>query len=265
MKPTNQNVGTQPLITIIIATRNCADDLRGCISSIRCQNYKKYKVIIADGGSTDQTLDIIKENIDLIYSWTSSPDKGVYDAWNRALDGVDEGWVLFMGADDRLYTPETLDIAVEALSELSENVLVAYGTVSYSRRDGSERIVGESWAKASTNIGTKMPIPHQAAFHRAQLFEGGRKFVTKFKIAADYEMILWSASTGEIAHMPGLVVMSQGLEGMSSLRSNRLRILREYREIQKAYGYTVTIPWIIAVLKGIFWSLLTAGSSKKNA
>lgn len=169
-----------------------------------------------------------------------------------------------MGADDRLYSPETLDIAVQALSKLPENVLVSYGTVSYSRRDCPEVIVGESWEKALTNIGTRMPIPHQAAFHRVQLFAGGRKFVTKFKIAADYEMILHAASAGEIAHMPGLVVMRQGLEGMSSLRSNRLRILREYRAIQKVYGYDVKIPWITAALKGVFWSLVTAISSKRR-
>ena len=252
------------MITIIIATLNCADELRECLASIRSQTFNKCQVIVADGGSTDDTVSVIEASTDVISVWTSRTDGGVYDAWNCALDSVSEDWILFMGADDRLYSPETLDIAVEALSKLSENVLVSYGTVSYSRRDGPEMIVGESWEKALTNIGTRMPIPHQAAFHRAQLFEGGKKFLTKFKIAADYEMILHAASAGEVAHMPGLVVMRQGSEGMSSLRSNRLRILTEYRSIQKAYGHTIKILWVIAALKGVFWRLATAVSLKKR-
>lgn len=186
------------MITIIIATLNCADELRECLASIRSQTFNKCQVIVADGGSTDDTVSVIEASTDVISAWTSRTDGGVYDAWNCALDSVSEDWILFMGADDRLYSPETLDIAVEALSKLSENVLVSYGTVSYSRRDSSEMIVGEPWEKALTNIGARMPIPHQAAFHRAKLFEGGKKFVTKFKIAADYEMILHAASASTL-------------------------------------------------------------------
>ena len=252
------------MIAIIIATLNCADELKDCIASIRSQNFNKcqVQVIVADGGSTDDTVTVIEASTDVISAWTSRADGGVYDAWNRALDRVSEEWILFMGADDRLYSPETLENAASGLSKLSKNVLVSYGTVSYCRRDTPEVIVGEPWEKALTNIGTRMPIPHQAAFHRAKLFEGGRRFDTRFKIAADYEMILHAASAGEIMHMPGLVVMRQGLEGMSSLRSNRLRILREYRAIQKDYGHAVKIPWIIAALKGTFWSFVTAVWSK---
>lgn len=252
------------MISIIIAARNCADELRECLASIRFQTYNRCQVIVADGGSTDDTVKVIEASSDVISAWTSRPDRGVYDAWNRALDSVTERWILFMGADDRLYSPETLNIAAEALSKQPENVLISYGAVSYPRRDGPDMIVGEPWEIARDNIGIRMPIPHQAVFHRAQLFTGGRKFVTKFKIAADYEMILHAVSAGKVTHMPGFVVMRQGLEGMSSLRSNRLRILREYRAIQKAYGHAIKIPWVIAALKGIFWSLAAAVSSKKR-
>lgn len=56
-------VDTHPKVTFIIPTLNAENDLPFCLSSIRKQNYpqEKIEIIVADGGSTDQTLDIAKK------------------------------------------------------------------------------------------------------------------------------------------------------------------------------------------------------------
>ena len=244
------------MLTIIIATLNCASELEQCLSCIAEQVDEKTQVIIVDGGSTDGTLDIIKAYDDLIDTWSSKPDHGVYDAWNRALCFVRGEWVLFMGADDRLYERNTLQKARTALCSLPNNVLISYGAVSMSQKDGTEVILGNDWRNSSKAIRAKMPIPHQGVFHRAELFSTGRAFAAEFKIAGDYEMLLHAVSKGDVIWIPNLVVMKQGVTGMSSMRSNRVLILREYREIQKRYGYKVELSWIFAMVKGYIWLLV---------
>ena len=58
--------------------------------------------LIADGGSTDKTLDIIKHEKESIANLISIEDDGIYDAWNKALDYIKDGWIIFLGADDFL-------------------------------------------------------------------------------------------------------------------------------------------------------------------
>ncbi|MCM1759079.1 glycosyltransferase, partial [Bacteroides ovatus] len=90
------------IISIIIATYNAEKTLKRCLSSIISQKNDQLELLIIDGGSADRTMDIVKDvshSIDVIIS---EPDKGLYDAWNKALRLVTGEWIMFLGADDYL-------------------------------------------------------------------------------------------------------------------------------------------------------------------
>ena len=76
------------LLSIIIATYNAGNTLNTCLTSIVEQKSSEIELLIIDGGSTDNTLDIAHSYGDKIDVLISEPDKGIYDAMNKGLQAV---------------------------------------------------------------------------------------------------------------------------------------------------------------------------------
>jgi glycosyltransferase involved in cell wall biosynthesis len=110
-----------PLFTIIVAVLNNKEFLERCIESVNNQTYPHKELIIIDGGSTDGTVDILKDNDDRIAYWESKTDCGIYHAWNKALDHAHGECICFAGADDYFYNLQTLENIVP---HLPANVII---------------------------------------------------------------------------------------------------------------------------------------------
>ena len=91
-----------PKISIIIATYNAGKTLARCLQSIREEKTNEIELLVIDGGSKDNTLDIINTYQDTIDYSCSEPDKGIYDAWNKGISHAKGDWMMFIGADDYL-------------------------------------------------------------------------------------------------------------------------------------------------------------------
>ncbi|SFJ05716.1 Glycosyltransferase involved in cell wall bisynthesis [Desulfomicrobium apsheronum] len=91
-----------PLISIVTATFNKAQDLPRLIESLRSQTNKNFEWVVADGGSTDGTLEQLKQVLDMDVVLDSRPDFGIYDALNRAIELCSGDYYLVVGADDML-------------------------------------------------------------------------------------------------------------------------------------------------------------------
>ena len=72
-----------PLISVVTPTFNSGHTLRETIESVLQQEYPECEHIVMDGGSTDGTLDILREYPHL--NWVSEKDKGHYDAMNQGI------------------------------------------------------------------------------------------------------------------------------------------------------------------------------------
>jgi len=72
-------------VSIITATYNSSKTIEHCLRSIHSQTYPHIEHIIIDGGSTDGTVDIIRNYKDKIACWISEKDKGIYDAINKGV------------------------------------------------------------------------------------------------------------------------------------------------------------------------------------
>ena len=104
---TNKMSENRPIVSIIIATYNAASLLPKTLASLRSIAEFPFELLIADGGSTDETLSIIEQNKDMIARFNSEQDVGVYDAWNIALEYAISPGIVFWGAGDS-YTHGTL-------------------------------------------------------------------------------------------------------------------------------------------------------------
>lgn len=185
----------QPLITIITSTFNAAKDLHWTIESIRAQSYPNIQWIIADGASKDGTVEILKQNEDVIDYWFSEPDSGIYDAWNKALPYIKGEWVQFLGAGDELYSKDTLSYVASVMSLVSvREHRIIYGKICLISEVTREVICerGIPWHEMKNKWqGMRPMLPmHPEVYHHCSLFKEIGKFDTSYKIAADSDFLL---------------------------------------------------------------------------
>lgn len=120
-----------PMFSIIIPTLNVAAVLPACLDSIARQTCGDFELVLVDGGSTDETLDIANifaPNLGERLIIHRDTDQGVYDAMNRGVDLATGTWLLFLGADDSLYEADTLARVAAFIGEHEPSDLV-YGDV----------------------------------------------------------------------------------------------------------------------------------------
>ncbi len=224
-----------PKISIVIATYNAEKTLAVCLESIFSQVYKNYEILIADGVSTDRTLELIKLHKDRIFAWISEKDIGIYDAWNKIIPRATGDWFLFLGADDSLWDADTLAKAAAHLALSVENVV--YGKVAITLTDGSIlNFEGKDWERVGKKFRHEMTIPHQGTFHRRALFSNHGLFDPTFRICGDYEFLLRELKSCPARFLPDLTVSRMGFGGVSGTLKNVPQILDELVRAQRQNG-----------------------------
>jgi len=106
----------KPLITIITAVFNNEKYLEECILSLHNQKYKNYEHIVIDGGSSDNTINIIKKYEDKIDYWCSGNDKGIYDAFNNGMQLAKGDYIGFLNSDD-YYSHNALELLIKYINK----------------------------------------------------------------------------------------------------------------------------------------------------
>src|SRR5713226_4506797 len=107
------NMSELPRISVVTPTFNSRHTLRETIESVLRQGYPRYEHIVMDGGSTDGTLDILRQYPHL--KWVSEKDKGHYDAMNKGILKAKGEVVNILNSDD-CYRPGTLELVGNAFS-----------------------------------------------------------------------------------------------------------------------------------------------------
>lgn len=182
------SANTQP-ISIIIATYNAAGTFVKCMDCIRNQSFKDFELIVIDGGSTDATLAIAKENSDLIDYFVSEPDAGIYDAWNKGLAQARGEWIMFVGSDDYLL-PDALETYQSFMNNnaLNDVYYISSKVEIISDRGERRRVFGWPWVWHIFK--KKHIVAHPGSLHHKNLFKNFGAYDTQFKIVGDYEILL---------------------------------------------------------------------------
>ena len=115
-------LGDLPLVSIIIPSFNQGDFIERTLLSILKQDYPNTEVVVIDGGSTDQTVEILKRYSNNV-RWLSEKDEGYADAVNKGLDLV-RGSIVGIQSSDDYYNQHAIREAVELLIRYPEAALV---------------------------------------------------------------------------------------------------------------------------------------------
>ena len=198
-----------PKISIIIVVFNAVKTLETTIDSVLAQTNKNHELIIVDGGSTDGTLDILKNKNAQNISWTSEPDKGIYDAMNKGIKKAAGEWIIFLGADDQCYDEQVLQ-SVFSKSNY-ENVDFIYGNVK------SEAYKGLYDGEFNYEKLLRKNIPHQSIFYRKKIFDKIGTYNLRYKTHADWDFNLRCFENKELKiKYVDTVIAEFGKGGLSS-------------------------------------------------
>ena len=230
----------RPLITFVVAVFNARETLQQCLNSVTQQSCKDFELVVIDGASTDGSVDLLGSQASHFAYWISEPDRGVYDAWNKALRHSRGEWICFLGADDYLWSSDVVQQLSGKLAALPAQTSIAYGKIILLDRSGSPMFeLGEPWERLEAQFKKKMCLPHPAVLHRRSLFEALGGFDPAFRIAGDYEFLL-RCLKGQAPYFLGdVVVTAMRPGGLSSNPSNTLRGLGEAYRAQQKNGLKV--------------------------
>jgi len=120
-----------PFFTIITVVKNGGKSLQRAIDSLKAQTFQDFEYLILDGGSTDNTLEIIKNNsLSIDYS-ISRKDKGLYDALNQGV-GLARGKFIGILHSDDIYEEDALS-KVFKIIETDNKSSIIYGAIKFSK------------------------------------------------------------------------------------------------------------------------------------
>ena len=236
-----------PLVSIVVATRNSGRTVAKCIESVRSQTYERKELVIIDGGSTDDTCEVLRQHARAISHWKSEPDHGVYDAWNKGLAACSGDWVCFLGSDDYLWEHTVLATYADILRNVPSSISVVYARVAILNKRGELlHIAGQPWQNARRKFRQLLTIPHPGTMHRRSLFNRIGMFDTNFQYAGDYELLLRELPDREAIFVPELIAVGMNWGGKTSSAQGMLQSLVESRRAQAKHGITPSVTWAFA-------------------
>jgi glycosyltransferase involved in cell wall biosynthesis len=204
-----------PRITVVTPSYNAGRFLEACISSVLDDGYAGLEYIVIDGGSTDDTLEILGKYETRLAYWHSRPDRGQAHAINTGLARATGDVVAYLNADDR-YRPGTLH-TVAALFRDRPDVNVVFGDALFTDEAGrpTARYVGVDQPFAEKiRYWRGWPVPQPTVFLRRGVVQAHGGLDESFHYALDYDWFLRISRT-ERFHHAGAILAEYRLRGDS--------------------------------------------------
>ena len=189
-------------ISVITVTFNSGKTVCDTIKSVLKQDFKNYEYLVVDGGSKDNTIDIIKEyepQFEGRMKWISEKDKGMYDGINKGIRMATGDVVGIINSDDFYHRTNIFDIIVKAFEE-NKDIQAIYGDVRFVHPDNLEKTIRyyscKHWKPWRFRFGF-MPA-HPTFFTYKENFEKYGYYQYDYHIAADYELLIRHLYTNKV-------------------------------------------------------------------
>ena len=235
-------------ISLVTVTYNSASTLRDTIESVLKQSYQDYEYLVIDGGSKDNTVDIIKEyepKFNGKLKWVSEKDKGMYDGINKGIRMATGDVVGIINSDDFYHRSDIFDIINNAF-ESDSAVQAIYGDIRFVNPDNLDKTVryysSKNWKPRRFRFGF-MPA-HPSYFTYKTNFDKFGYYKYEYHIAADYELLMRHLNTNfhSAKYIPvDFMKMRTGGRSTNGWRANVL-LNREIVRACKENGIYTNLP-----------------------
>ncbi|MDD6734582.1 MAG: glycosyltransferase family 2 protein [Lachnospiraceae bacterium] len=214
--------------SVITVTFNAKEKLKETVTDILKQTYDDYEIIIKDGLSSDDSLQMLPQSDKI--KLVSEKDKGIYDAMNRAVELASGDYICFMNCGDYFADEDVLKNMAEFI-ERTPGRGIYYGdtfweqsqTIQYSAKEITDRV-----------LYCNVPC-HQSCFFARSLYDNDR-FDLTYRIRADYDFFLRQCYQNELKPAyTGFVVAKYEGGGFSENKKNQKCNKEEHQAIVKKY------------------------------
>ena len=171
-----------PKVSIITVNLNNKDGLWATIESVKIQEFRNFQFLIIDGASTDGSVEVIRENPDIIKYCISEKDEGVYDAMNKGILKAQGDYCYFLNSGDTLASSNVLK-DVFTKSNLED---IIYGNMIHGGKETIEKS-RNNLSFFDFYVGS---IYHQSAFIRRNLFFSVGLYNKSLRVVSDWEFFL---------------------------------------------------------------------------
>lgn len=230
-----------PLVSVITPSFNQGEFIRETIESVLNQNYPNIEYIVMDGGSTDNTIEILK-GYDRRITWCSERDKGQADAVNKGINIAKGRIIGWLNSDDTYLDNNTISTIVEYFKTHSDTDML-YGEGYYIDKESNitNRYLTEKYSRA--RLAEQCIICQPTVFFTKDIVKRVGMLDVEHQLSMDYELWMRIAESGKIAYIPQYLATSRMYEENKTL-SRRDEVFKETcKAVKKHYGY-VPISWI---------------------
>lgn len=196
-------------VSVVTISYNNKVGLEQTIPSVAIQTYPNIEYIIVDGGSSDGSVDVIKKYANKVSYWVSEPDKGIYNAMNKALKKTTGDYLLFLNSGDYFCSADVLSLIFkdEHHADLligRQKFISANGKVGISPKLHADEIDMEYFLSST--------LPHQATFIKRSLLCERGGYDESYRICADW--VFWIQAVVE--HKCSIEILPQAISYMDN-------------------------------------------------
>lgn len=228
----------RPLVSIVVPSLNQGRFIEATLRSILEQDWTCLEILVVDGGSTDETLEVLGRLEGEPIAWTSEPDRGQSDALNKGLRRARGEILSYLNSDD-LLLPGAVRAAVEALAS-APGPAVVYGDLDVI--DGDGRLLYRQPAPALTRrrmIDRGQYVTQPGSFWSREVQEEVGLFDEGLKYAMDQDFYLRAAARFPLIRLPRAQAAFRMHEASKTSESAE-RMWREALRVSERHGLR---PW----------------------
>lgn len=234
-------------ISLITVTFNAGSTISRCIESVIGQNFTNIEYIVIDGGSTDNTLEILDQYKAYINVFVSEPDKGIYDAMNKGIKLANGDVIGMLNADDFFMDSTVSGTIADIFSQ--QNAEIVYGDLDYISLQGKIVRKWRSGAYERNKFKYGWMPPHPTFYCKKDLFKQFGLYSLEYGTAADYELMLRFMYLHKIkAFYVPKVLVKMNIGGASNKTLNN-RIKGLFFDMKAMRNNKIPIPFITLIFK----------------
>jgi glycosyltransferase involved in cell wall biosynthesis len=231
-----------PKLSIITPSFNRAEMIAAAIESVLLQNYPNFEHIIVDGGSTDNTLDVLAKYPHL--KVMSQPDQGIYDALNKGI-GIARGeYIGFLNTDD-YYVEGAFSEVVNLFERMHSDAIAGRAQLFRQMRDGTNSVIHLTKLLTEQRLWAELTYgdpAFNAWFFRRRVFAQIGNFDTSYRIIADRDFLIrFALSDLPHTHLEKVIycyrvhdnslTFSRNISGFSRIADENLRWAGYYLDL----------------------------------
>ncbi|HHQ4645144.1 TPA: glycosyltransferase family 2 protein [Aeromonas veronii] len=245
-------------VSIITVCYNSEKTIEDTIRSVAGQTYKDIEYIIVDGGSTDQTNEIVKKYSDIVSVHVSEKDNGLYDAMNKGIKLATGDVVGILNSDDFFVSDNSLAELMDGFS--SPDIDAVYSDLVYVESVNTNKVTrlysSKVFKKSLIKFG--IMLPHPTFYAKKYIYNNYGLYKLNYRVAADFEFIARCVTNNITLHRVPSITVKMREGGISS--SGILWRIHQNIEIVRACkenGIGTNIFFVALKLPYKLFSLLT--------